>query len=161
MKTIFEKTEDVLLEKGFSFEQKNFKKPWGGYFVIASDKQKLFLKTYYPELDESEFTNGKKISPKILIILPHKKLSWQYHYRRSEIWKVIEGKVGVIKSDNDIQTEMTIHQTHDVVTLKQGERHRIIGLQATAIIAEIWQHTDNDNLSDEDDIVRLDDDYGR
>ena len=30
-----------------------------------------------------------------------------------------------------------------------------------AVVAEIWIHTDKNNLSDEDDIVRLESDYDR
>ena len=30
-----------------------------------------------------------------------------------------------------------------------------------AVVAEIWIHTDKDNLSDEEDIVRLEVDYDR
>jgi len=49
----------------------------------------------------------------------------------------------------------------DSVELKQGERHRLIGLDQWGIVAEIWRHTDIENPSDEDDIVRLQDDFGR
>ena len=49
----------------------------------------------------------------------------------------------------------------DQVKLEKGERHRLIGLDDYAVLAEIWQHTDSNNPSDENDIVRLDDDYGR
>ena len=45
--------------------------------------------------------------------------------------------------------------------LKKGERHRLIGLTDYVVLAEIWQHTDPNNPSDENDIVRLSDDYGR
>ena len=45
--------------------------------------------------------------------------------------------------------------------LEKGERHRLIGLDDYAVLAEIWQHIDSNNPSDENDIVRLDDDYGR
>lgn len=38
---------------------------------------------------------------------------------------------------------------------KTGERHRLIGLNNWGVIAEIWRHTDKENPSDEDDIVRL------
>jgi len=37
----------------------------------------------------------------------------------------------------------------------------LVGLDADAIIAEIWQHTDAANPSNEDDIVRVQDDFGR
>jgi mannose-6-phosphate isomerase len=45
--------------------------------------------------------------------------------------------------------------------LKQGERHRLVGLEDWGVIAEIWQHTDASNPSDESDIVRVQDDFGR
>ena len=51
--------------------------------------------------------------------------------------------------------------TGDQIKLKKGERHRLIGLNDFAVLAEIWQHTDSNNPSDENDIVRLSDDYGR
>ena len=47
------------------------------------------------------------------------------------------------------------------IQLDKGERHRLIGLDSWGIVAEIWQHTDPENPSDEDDIVRLQDDFGR
>jgi hypothetical protein len=40
-------------------------------------------------------------------------------------------------------------------------RHRLVGLGDWGVLAEIWQHTDLQNPSDEEDIVRLQDDYGR
>jgi hypothetical protein len=45
--------------------------------------------------------------------------------------------------------------------LKKEERHRLIGLDSWAIVAEIWQHTDIENPSNEEDIVRIQDDFGR
>ena len=47
-----------------------------------------------------------------------------------------------------------------MVKLLQAERHRLVGLENYAVVAEIWQHTDIDNPSDEKDIVRLQDDFG-
>ena len=41
------------------------------------------------------------------------------------------------------------------------ERHRLVGLKKIGVVAEIWIHTDLNNLSDENDIVRLSDDYKR
>ncbi|MCU0327251.1 MAG: phosphoheptose isomerase, partial [Spirosomaceae bacterium] len=40
-------------------------------------------------------------------------------------------------------------------------RHRLVGVNEWGIIAEIWQHTDPKNPSDENDIVRVQDDFGR
>ena len=49
----------------------------------------------------------------------------------------------------------------DEIRLSKRERHRIIGLDNYAVVAEIWIHTDKDNPSDENDIVRLQDDFDR
>ena len=48
----------------------------------------------------------------------------------------------------------------DQVKLGQGERHRLIGLTDYGIVAEIWQHTEK-VPSDEEDIVRVQDDFKR
>ena len=74
---------------------------------------------------------------------------------------MIGGEVGVIKSENDDENDIEIKKINDIITLYQGERHRLIGLETWGIIAEIWQHTDNNNPSDENDIVRVQDDFGR
>ena len=49
----------------------------------------------------------------------------------------------------------------DQVVLKQGERHRLIGLDHFCVVVEIWQHTDANHPSDEEDIIRVQDDFGR
>ena len=46
------------------------------------------------------------------------------------------------------------------VRLVKGERHRLIGLEDYGFVAEIWQHTDS-IPSDEEDIVRVQDDFSR
>ena len=104
---------------------------------------------------------GGKLSPKILIVQPHARLSWQYHHRRAEIWRVYKGTVGIIQSDDDTQGSIEQYKEGDQIRLAQGERHRLIGLEQEGIVAEIWQHTDANHPSDEDDIVRVQDDFGR
>jgi hypothetical protein len=74
---------------------------------------------------------------------------------------VIQGQVGVQRSPNDTEGELEILNLGDTITLQQGERHRLIGLDNYAVIAEIWQHTDANHPSDEEDIVRVHDDLGR
>ena len=76
--------------------------------------------------------------PKILIVKPNARLSWQYHNRRAEIWQVYKGSAGIIKSDTDIENEMVVYNEGDQLVLKQGERHRLIGLNETSVVAEIW-----------------------
>jgi mannose-6-phosphate isomerase len=161
MSNIFKAIEKELLEKGFRFERTDFARPWGGFFVIEEGQSSQFLDTYYPEEDKAVLTKGGRISPKILIVLPEKRLSWQYHHRRSEVWKVIRGKVGVVRSDTDEENDMEQHAVNDKIVLAKGERHRLVGLDEVGIIAEIWQHSEPGHPSDEDDIVRLQDDFGR
>jgi mannose-6-phosphate isomerase-like protein (cupin superfamily) len=136
-------------------------RPWGGFFVIAEEQSQAFANQYFDGLDVSTLKRGGTLSPKILVVASEKRLSWQYHNRRAEIWRVIQGQVGVKRSDNDIEGELEILNVGDTVTLQQGERHRLIGLVDYAVIAEIWQHTDANHPSDEEDIVRVQDDFGR
>ena len=103
---------------------------------------------------------GGKLSPKILIVKPGMRLSWQYHQRRAEIWQVYKGEIGIIRSDNDTERVLIRFSEGDQVRLAQGERHRLIGLEDYGIVAEIWQHTDLIS-SDEEDIVRVQDDFKR
>ncbi len=79
----------------------------------------------------------------------------------AEMWQVVEGPVGVIRSITDAQKKVEEFEAGDLVTLKQGERHRLVGLENWGIIAEIWQHVYADHRSNEKDIVRLEDDFGR
>jgi len=69
--------------------------------------------------------------------------------------------VGVKISDTDVEGELTVLNDDDFIKMDKGERHRLIGLNSWGVVAEIWQHTDQDNPSDEEDIVRLQDDFGR
>ena len=161
MQPIFTDTEKELTDKGYRFERTDFNRPWGGFFVIDEADAPKFVQEYFPGLSEEELIGGRKVSPKILLVAPQKRLSWQYHHRRSEVWRVLEGPVGIMRSDSDDQTEVDHYGPGDVVTLKKGERHRLVGLDGWGKVAEIWQHTDPDHPSDEDDIVRLQDDFGR
>ena len=104
---------------------------------------------------------GGKLSPKILIVKPNARLSWQYHNRRAEIWQVYKRSAGIIRSDTNIENEMEKYNEGDQIILKQGERHRLIGLNEASVVTEIWQHTDANHPSDEDDIIRVQDDFGR
>jgi mannose-6-phosphate isomerase len=157
----FENSRKKLLAQSFEIVAMDASRPWGGFFVIAEHQAQQFANAYFEGLDVSDLKIAGKLSPKILIIAPGQRLSWQYHHRRAEIWRVIEGEVGVKRSFNDTKGELLILKTNDTITLAQGERHRLIGLKDYAVIAEIWQHTDANHPSDEDDIVRVEDDFGR
>jgi mannose-6-phosphate isomerase-like protein (cupin superfamily) len=158
---IFEKIQNELEANQFTIVSKDHHRPWGGFFVIAEEQAQQFANCYFVGLDVSTLKRGGQLSPKILIVAPEKRLSWQYHHRRAEIWRVIQGQAGVKRSTNDTEGELEILNVGDTITLQQGERHRLIGLDDYAVIAEIWQHTDANHPSDEDDIVRVQDDFGR
>jgi len=135
-------------------------RPWGGFLVLDEKDIEPFIYRFFPHLSGTDTGSGK-LSPKILLVAPGKRLSWQYHHRRAEIWKIMGGQVGVITSDSDQEDNKKVLQTGDVIELRKGERHRLIGLQEWGIVAEIWKHTEPDNPSDENDIVRVQDDFGR
>lgn len=158
---VFKRVAERLQELNFSLVTKDDTRPWGGFYVIDEAGAPEFVKYFFPgeKIDELKITN--KISPKLLLVAPDKRLSWQYHYRRAEIWKCLEGPVAVTTSDTDKEKKQHILQGGDIIRLHQGERHRLIGLDKWGIIAEIWQHTDAGDPSNEDDIVRVQDDFGR
>lgn len=158
---LFTEIETVLTEQGFNISSQDQSRPWGGFFVIDESQAQQFANTYFDGLDVQELKISGKLSPKILIVAPGKRLSWQYHHRRAEIWQVVRGTVGVVTSDNDEEHELKILNPGDVIRLNQGERHRLVGLDEWGVLAEIWQHTDASNPSDESDIVRVQDDFGR
>ena len=158
---VFERIEKEVEQAGFRIDKQDRSRPWGGFFVIDETQAPLFIETYFPHLSLADFAGYEKLSPKILIVAPHKRLSWQYHFRRAEIWKLIDGKASVVTSDTDVQKVIRTLKIGEVVNLKQGERHRLVGMDEWGIVAEIWQHTVPKNPSNEDDIVRLDDDFGR
>ena len=159
--TLFAEIAKKLKDQGFSVDQVDQSRPWGGFFVINEAQAQKFADTYFDGLSVDTIKISGKLSPKILVVAPGKRLSWQYHHRRAEIWKVTEGQVGVITSDTDEEGELRELGIGDLITLKQGERHRLIGLKDWGVLAEIWQHTDVYNPSNEDDIVRVQDDFGR
>ncbi|MBL7817745.1 MAG: hypothetical protein JNL70_22245 [Saprospiraceae bacterium] len=158
---VFNRIEKEVETLGFRIDKQDRSRPWGGFFVIDESQASQFIAHYFPHLSLKDFEGFDKLSPKILLVAPEKRLSWQYHFRRAEIWKVVGGTAGVVISDTDEQTGLKKLALGDIVNLRQGERHRLVGLDEWGIIAEIWQHTDAAHPSDEDDIVRVQDDFGR
>ena len=159
--TIFNQIKESLRQKGFTIVSYDDNRAWGGFFVIDENQAQKFADTYFEGLDVASLKISGKLSPKILLVAPHQRLSWQYHHRRAEIWRLIDGEAGLIRSKDDVQGELEVLKKGDTITLKRGERHRLVGLEDWGVVAEIWQHTDAENPSDENDIVRVQDDFGR
>ena len=145
---------------GFTIVDKDMMRPWGAFLVIKEEQAQNFADRFFDGIDVDTLRLEGKLSPKILIVKPEARLSWQYHHRRAEIWQVLKGEVGIVRSDNDTEGDLVKFKEGEQVRLAQGERHRLIGLEDYGIVAEIWQHT-NSIPSDEEDIVRVQDDFKR
>ena len=161
MNDFFNKTSEKLKFQNLNIKKKDPNRPWGGFFDIDEDDFKKFIDLYFKGISVNDYKSLGKLSSKILVIAPNKRLSWQYHHRRSEIWKVNSGEIKVITSHDDVERKEEILKDGDKIRLFRGERHRIIGTNDYAVVAEIWIHTDKDNPSDEEDIVRVQDDFNR
>ncbi|RXK46839.1 cupin domain-containing protein [Aquirufa rosea] len=159
--TILQEVESYIKEAGYHIIDQDFSRPWGGFFVLDETQVAKFIAQYFPQLSIDDIQITQKLSPKFLVVAPHQRLSWQYHFRRAEIWTVVHGPIAVAISATDEQGEYQTYQAQEVIELPTGTRHRLIGLDQWGLVAEIWQHTDVSNPSDESDIVRLQDDFGR
>lgn len=153
-----------LSQDGYNIVEINIDKPWGAYFRIDSSQADKFVAQYFPGLSPIDARMGivnAELSPKILLVSPKQRLSWQYHNRRAERWRFLT-KGGYHKSMNDEQGKINIAEPDTIVQFQCSERHRLVGTEDDyTIVAEIWQHTNPQDLSNEEDIIRLEDDYSR
>ena len=90
---------------------------------------------------------------KILIIYPKNKISLQYHKKRSEHWVVVEGKATVTKGNQKFDLN-----TNQSTFIDVGEVHRLEN--KTSQILKLVEVQTGKYLG-EDDIVRIQDKYGR
>ena len=90
---------------------------------------------------------------KILIIYPKNKISLQYHKKRSEHWVVVEGKASVTKGDQRFDLKK-----NQSTFINVGEIHRLEN--KTSRILKLVEVQTGKYLG-EDDIVRIQDKYGR
>lgn len=97
------------------------------------------------------FTLNEPCTVKLVHIDGDKRLSLQYHNNREEFWKVVKGPVKV-----QIANEIKTLQTGEAMMVPKKAVHRLIGAGTDAIILEI-----STGDFDEQDIVRLEDDYSR
>jgi len=107
-------------------------RPWGAYTVLA---------------EASDF------KVKTIEVQPGQRLSYQQHQRRSEHWFVVSGGGAVTLDGRDREV-----QRGDSVDVPVGVAHRVRNTGSVPLVFVEVQHGD---YFGEDDIVRLDDDYGR
>lgn len=107
-------------------------RPWGHYDVLA---------------------NGVRYKVKSITVLAGKRLSYQRHQRRSEHWFVVEGQ-GLVTLDGVTRSVVP----GAAVDVPVGVCHRIENVGSDELVFVEVQHGD---YFGEDDILRLDDDFGR
>jgi mannose-6-phosphate isomerase-like protein (cupin superfamily) len=107
-------------------------RPWGSWHV----------------LDEGE---GYKV--KRLEVRPQQRLSYQTHTYRAELWIVVSGTATCV-----IEGREVVAIAGDVVEIGVGVAHRITNMHDDElVIVEVQRGS----YTGEDDICRLEDDYGR
>jgi mannose-6-phosphate isomerase-like protein (cupin superfamily) len=107
-------------------------RPWGGYTV----------------LEDQETYKVKRIE-----VLPGKRLSYQKHQKRAEHWMVVGGQARVTLEGKDV--DLSPGQAIDI---PRGTAHRIANPGKELLVFIEIQKGD---YFGEDDIIRIDDDYGR
>ena len=159
---VVNEVERWIYDLGFEALEINDSKPWGAYWKIDDERIEMFVDIFFPEIKSKLLKSKFNLSPKFLLVAPGEKLSWQYHHRRAENWRVVAGTVGIKVSDTDIEPEgFGKYKAGESISFDRGTRHRLIGLDGWGLVAEIWKHTDLNEPSNEEDIVRLKDDYAR
>ena len=109
------------------------RRPWGMYEVLY---------------------DGEDCKVKKIVVDPGQRLSYQYHHKRSEYWTVVSG-TGEVRLNEDI---IEVHEgSHIFIPL--NAKHTISNTSNINPIVFIEIQTGN--YFGEDDIVRLEDDYGR
>ncbi len=113
--------------------KKKEKRPWGSFEVLSDDRDDHKVKR--------------------ITVLPGKRLSLQYHGKRREHWIIISGQALVTVGEVDMKLAPT-----EAIDIPHEKAHRIenIGDQELVFI-EVQQG----NYFGEDDIVRVEDDFGR
>ena len=108
-------------------------RPWGNYTVLSED------------------ASDHKV--KRIVVHPGKRLSYQRHAKRAEHWFMVAGTAQVTL-DGTV-TELTPGQAIDI---PMGAAHRIANERDDDVVFIEVQHG---TYFGEDDIVRLEDDFGR
>lgn len=158
---VLEGIREEVAANGYTVVDEDLNRPWGGFLRLDEAQATQFIEHYFPDLQLTEIQYTLPKSPKYLMVAPEARLSLQQHERRSEIWRVKDGPVGVVKTVDANEAEVRVLQTGDEIQIRQGEIHRLVGQENWGVVVEIWVHEDPNHPSDESDIVRLQDDYSR
>ena len=113
---VFAQVEAYILSHGYTIIDKDHSRPWGGFFVLDESQAAKFAAQFFPQLSLDAIQITQKLSPKFLVVAPEKRLSWQYHHRRAEIWRVIQGQAGVVTSHTDEEGALQVLKFGDTNT---------------------------------------------
>ncbi|MEP6787841.1 MAG: phosphomannose isomerase type II C-terminal cupin domain [Acidobacteriota bacterium] len=108
-------------------------RPWGSFTI----------------LDEGDNYKVKRIE-----VLPEKRLSYQRHSRRAEHWYVVLGTAKVTLNGVEI-----LVPAGSAIDIAREDAHRVENPDPTELL--VFIETQTGDYFGEDDIVRLDDDFGR
>ena len=125
--------EDMVFPtvSGFSGDKKHEERAWGSFDVL---------------LDEE----GIKV--KKIVVKSGQRLSLQLHSKREEKWFIVEGFASVQVGTDEFDLEVG-----DSITIRKYEAHRV---RNAGLIDLVFIEIQTGNCQ-EDDIIRLEDDYGR
>ena len=90
---------------------------------------------------------------KRIIVKPGQRLSYQYHNKRSEVWVIVKGRAMITLDEGT-----NLYGSEDVINIPVGMKHRVENDGKEDLI---FIETQTGTYFGEDDIVRLEDDYGR
>ncbi len=152
-------------QAGYTVEDIDKTKPWGGYIRFGFADADRFIAEFFPDINPIDARLGNaaaELSPKFLLVAPDQRLSWQVHERRAERWVFLNDGGYYRSLDPENPGELIKAHAGSEVQFAAGECHRLVGgKDGFTLVAEIWQHTDPAQPSDEADITRLQDDYQR
>lgn len=110
----------------------NSTRPWGHYNVLL----------------DTDYCKVKQITVK-----PNQRLSYQRHEKREEYWTIVKGQATVTLNDKKIALSEG-QQIH----IPQHANHRIANKSSEPLI---FIEIQRGSYFGEDDIIRIEDDYGR
>ncbi len=125
--------QEMLAQETHMGEREYSERPWGNYTVLDDDAPDHKVKR--------------------MVVHPGKRLSYQRHAKRAEHWFIVSGTATVT-------LDGTVHQLHagESIDIPLESAHRIGNDGDTDVVfIEVQRGT----YFGEDDIVRLEDDYGR
>lgn len=98
-----------------------------------------------------KFHENKPCTVKLIYVNPNSRLSLQYHKNRSEFWKIVFGTAYMQIDDRSL-----VLKEGQTIEIPNKARHRVEAKETKCVILEISY-----GIFDENDIVRLEDDYQR